>query len=96
MRVLRFSGRVDIANFAFRAELQFQLAAWIAELQDPIFVPKGTRLILTFHFDDGPNNRADMIPIELFARGEPSHEEMMSGWIDYIEGTAGEHCPRQR
>jgi hypothetical protein len=75
-----------VPNYNFNWQLKYKL-------QDPIFVPKGTRLILTFHFDNSPNNRADIDPNRTVRWGEPSHEEMMSGWIDYIEGPAGEHLP---
>jgi hypothetical protein len=56
-------------------------------LQDPVFVPKGTRLILTFHFDNSPNNRFDPDPKRTVRWGEPSNEEMMSGWVDYIQAS---------
>ncbi len=55
------------------------------ELQDPVFVPKGTRLIITFHYDNSQNNRANPDPSRMIRWGEPSQEEMMSGWIDYID-----------
>jgi hypothetical protein len=55
------------------------------QLQDPIFVPKGTRLILTFHYDNSPNNAFDSDPGRTIRWGEPSKEEMMSGWINYIQ-----------
>jgi Copper type II ascorbate-dependent monooxygenase, C-terminal domain len=54
-------------------------------LQDPVFVPKGTRLIITFHYDNSANNRSNPDPNRTVRWGEPSEEEMMSGWIDYIQ-----------
>jgi hypothetical protein len=54
-------------------------------MQDPVFVPKGTRLILTFHFDNSRNNPFNPDPTRTVRWGEPSNEEMMSGWVDYIQ-----------
>ncbi len=53
--------------------------------QDPVFVPKGSRLIITFHYDNSANNAANPDPGKVVRWGEPSAEEMMSGWIDYID-----------
>ena len=57
-------------------------------LQSPVFVPKGTRLIMTFHYDNSANNKFNPDPGRTIRWGEPSKEEMMSGWIDYIEAPA--------
>jgi hypothetical protein len=56
-------------------------------LQDPVFVPKGTRMIITFHYDNSANNAENPDPKRVIRWGEPSAEEMMSGWIDYIHAT---------
>ena len=53
--------------------------------RDPVFVPKGTRLIITFHYDNSTNNAANPDATKAVRWGEPSGEEMMSGWIDYID-----------
>jgi hypothetical protein len=66
-----------VPKYDFNWQLKYQL-------QDPIFVPKGTRLIITFHYDNGPNNHSNPDPSRTIRWGEPSEEEMMSGWIDYI------------
>ena len=57
-------------------------------LQAPVFIPKGTRLIMTFHYDNSANNKFNPDPARTIRWGEPSEEEMMSGWIDYIEAPA--------
>lgn len=56
-------------------------------LQDPVYVPKGTRVIITFHYDNSANNAENPDPKRVIRWGEPSAEEMMSGWIDYIHAT---------
>ncbi len=67
-----------VPKYDFNWQLKYQL-------QDPVFVPKGTRLILTFHFDNSQKNGSNPDPSRTIRWGEPSEEEMMSGWIDYIE-----------
>ncbi len=75
-----------VPNYNFNWQLKYRL-------QDPLFVPRGTRLILTFHYDNSANNPSDPDPRRTVRWGEPSEEEMMSGWIDYIEAPAGEYLP---
>jgi hypothetical protein len=67
-----------VSKYDFNWQLKYQF-------QDPVFAPKGTKLIMTFHYDNSPNNRADPDPKRTVRWGEPSEEEMMSGWIDYID-----------
>jgi hypothetical protein len=76
-----------VPKYDFNWQLKYQL-------QDPVFVPKGTRLIITFHFDNSRGNPSNPDPSRTIRWGEPSEEEMMSGWIDYIEvspNTASAH-----
>jgi hypothetical protein len=40
---------------------------------------------MTFHYDNSSNNSANPDPSQTVRWGEPSAEEMMSGWIDYID-----------
>jgi hypothetical protein len=67
-----------VPQYDFNWQLKYRL-------QDPIFVPKGTRLIITFHYDNSANNHSNPDPSRTIRWGEPSEEEMMSGWIDYIQ-----------
>jgi hypothetical protein len=55
------------------------------ELKEPVFVPKGSRLVITFHYDNSVNNSANPDAAKTVRWGEPSEEEMMSGWVDYVE-----------
>jgi hypothetical protein len=79
-----------VPNYDFNWQLKYLL-------QDPVFVPKGTRLIITFHYDNSANNRSNPDPNRTVRWGEPSEEEMMSGWIDYIQAplntTSGSPTP---
>ena len=66
-----------VPKYDFNWQLKYQP-------EDPIFLPKGTRLIMTFHYDNSSNNPFNPDPSRTIRWGEPSQEEMMSGWIDYI------------
>jgi hypothetical protein len=70
-----------VPKYDFNWQLKYQE-------QRPVFVPKGSRLIITFHFDNSVNNPANPDPRRIVRWGEPSAEEMMSGWIDYIDAPA--------
>ena len=70
-----------VPKYDFNWQLKYREA-------DPVFLPRGTRLIITFHYDNSANNAANPDPRKLIRWGEPSQEEMMSGWIDYIDAPA--------
>ena len=67
-----------VPNYDFNWQLKYRE-------QTGVFVPKGSRLIITFHYDNSVNNAANPDPKKVVRWGEPSAEEMMSGWIDYID-----------
>ncbi len=77
-----------VPKYDFNWQLKYRL-------QDPVFAPKGTRLILTFHYDNSANNHANPDPGRTVRWGEPSHEEMMSGWIDFLDAGTNEHASIQ-
>jgi hypothetical protein len=62
--------------------------------QTGVFVPKGSRLMITFHYDNSANNAANPDAGKVVRWGEPSAEEMMSGWIDYIDAPGEDIGPR--
>jgi hypothetical protein len=55
--------------------------------QDPLFLPKGTRLDCVAHFDNSPNNPANPDPRKEVRWGNQTWEEMMIGWFDYTLAT---------
>jgi hypothetical protein len=67
--------------FVPRYDFNWQLAY---RLRDPVTVPAGTRLMITVHYDNSPNNVSNPDPKKVIRWGEPSEEEMMSGWIEYV------------
>jgi hypothetical protein len=54
---------------------------------DPIHVEKGSQLIVTVHYDNSPNNRANPDPTAAVRWGDKSEEEMMTSWIEYVDAT---------
>ncbi len=53
-------------------------------LTHPLNIPKGTRLRITAHFDNSANNPKNPDPARVIRWGEPSNEEMMDGWFEYL------------
>ncbi|MBI3684560.1 MAG: hypothetical protein HY235_29665 [Acidobacteria bacterium] len=42
-------------------------------------------MIVTAHYDNSPNNRANPDPNQVIRWGDKSEEEMMTSWIEYLE-----------
>lgn len=53
-------------------------------LRKPVTIEKGTKIIITAHFDNSPNNKYNPDPSQTIRWGEPSTEEMMDGWFEFI------------
>ena len=62
-------------------QVRFQLAAHYYP-QEPILLPKGTRIECTAHFDNSPNNPANPDAKHEVKWGDQSWQEMMIGWFD--------------
>ncbi len=57
------------------------------QLKDPVAVAKGTRIIVTAHFDNSSKNKYNPDPTKSVRWGDPTYDEMMIGWMDYIVPT---------
>jgi hypothetical protein len=60
----------------------------VYRLKEPIRVEKGSRLMVTVHYDNSPNNPANPDPGQAVRWGDKSEEEMMTSWIEYFEAPA--------
>jgi hypothetical protein len=60
----------------------------VYRLKEPVFVEKGSRMIVTAHYDNSSNNPANPDPAQAIRWGDKSEEEMMTSWIEYIDGAA--------
>ncbi|MDQ6664434.1 MAG: thiol-disulfide isomerase [Acidobacteriota bacterium] len=55
------------------------------KLQEPKFIPKGTKLAVIAHFDNSANNPFNPDPTLDVRWGEASRKEMMDGWVEYLD-----------
>jgi len=65
-----------------RYDFNWQL---VYRLREPVLVEKGSRLIVTAHYDNSPNNPANPNSKEVVRWGDKSEEEMMTSWIEYLD-----------
>jgi hypothetical protein len=56
-------------------------------LEKPAFVPKGTKMIVTAHFDNSARNKYNPDPLKAVRFGDPTYDEMMIGYFDYVSKT---------
>jgi len=68
------------AKFNFHWQLGY-------ELEKPIKVPKGTRMVVTAHHDNSANNGSNPTPKESVGWGEMTAKEMMLPWFGVIVDT---------
>ena len=53
-------------------------------LSNPLALPKGTRLLVTAHFDNSARNKYNPDPTRAVRWGDPTYDEMMIGWFDMV------------
>jgi hypothetical protein len=74
------NGREDTvlsAKFNFHWQLGY-------EVEDPIKIPRGTRMIVTAHHDNSANNPVNPDPNNTVAWGELTSQEMMLPWFGVV------------
>jgi hypothetical protein len=49
----------------------------------PVAIPKGTRLMLTAHFDNSGGNKYNPDPQQAVRWGDPTYDEMMGAIFEY-------------
>lgn len=54
-------------------------------LSEPLVLPKGTRIDCLAHYDNSAGNPANPDPAKAVGWGDQTFEEMMIGYVDYIE-----------
>jgi len=52
-------------------------------LKQPVTLPKGTKMIITAHYDNSAKNKFNPDATKDIRWGDPTYEEMMIGWMDY-------------
>lgn len=66
---------LSVPHYSFAWQLSYYLAK-------PLFLPKGTTIECTAHYDNSPNNPANPDPTKEVHFGEQSWDEMMFGFFD--------------
>jgi hypothetical protein len=68
--------RVPAYNFEWQLQYRFK---------DPVFVEKGSRIIVTFHYDNSANNPANPDASKPVRWGDRSEDEMMVTWTEALD-----------
>jgi len=74
-------GRRETLLWVPRFHFNWQI---VYRLKNPITIPKGARIIVTAHFDNSAKNRYNPDPTKAVRWGDPTYDEMMIGWMDYL------------
>lgn len=53
-------------------------------LKNTVPIPKGSRFIVTAHFDNSTKNKLNPDPAKTVRFGEPTYDEMLVGYADYV------------
>ncbi|MFN7927222.1 MAG: c-type cytochrome [Blastocatellia bacterium] len=53
-------------------------------LKTPKRLPKGSRILVTAYFDNSAKNKFNPDPKQIVRYGEPTYDEMMIGFLDYV------------
>jgi hypothetical protein len=68
--------RVPAYNFEWQLQYRFK---------DPVFVEKGSRMVVTFHYDNSANNPSNPDPSRPVRWGDRSEDEMMVTWTEALD-----------
>ena len=80
--LVRPDGRREILLSVPHYDFGWQL---VYRFKQPVYIEKGSLLIVTAHYDNSPNNRANPDPSKSIRWGDKSEEEMMTSWIEYVD-----------
>lgn len=67
---------LSVPKFSFNWQAMYYL-------KKPVALPKGTKLIVTAHFDNSEKNKFNPDAKKMIRWGDPTYEEMMIGWMEY-------------
>ena len=70
---------LSVPHYSFEWQLQYRF-------REPVLLEKGSRLIVTFHYDNSANNPANPDPSRVVRWGDRSEDEMMVTWTETIDG----------
>jgi hypothetical protein len=68
---------LNVPNYDFNWQLMYRL-------DKPVVLPKGTRMIVTAHYDNSARNKYNPDPTKSVRFGDPTYDEMMVGYFDMV------------
>jgi hypothetical protein len=69
-----------VPHYSFDWQMQYRFKA-------PVFMEKGSRMVVTFHYDNSINNPANPDPGKAIRWGDRSEDEMMATWTETLDGS---------
>ena len=78
-----------VPKFDFNWQLRY-------ELEEPIFMPKGSKLETEFHYDNSPTNRFNPDPTQTVHWGDQTWEEMMLGYYGTVNADTSDTTESRR
>jgi hypothetical protein len=61
---------------------------------EPIHLPKGSRVEIEAHFDNSNNNPLNPDPGQVVRWGSASEQEMMDGWVEFVDSPPAKYSSR--
>lgn len=74
-------GRRETVLFVPNYDFNWQT---LYKLEKPLVLPKGTKMLVTAHYDNSSKNKYNPDPSKTVRFGDPTYDEMMVGYFDYI------------
>ena len=71
---------LSVPHYSFDWQLQYQF-------KTPVLMEKGSRMEVTFHYDNSINNPANPDPGKAIRWGDRSEDEMMVTWTETLDGS---------
>jgi Copper type II ascorbate-dependent monooxygenase, C-terminal domain len=68
---------LNVPNYSFAWQTAYQP-------DNPIRIPSGSKIMVTGYFDNSAKNRSNPDPTKAVRYGEPTYDEMMMGFLDYV------------
>ena len=70
-----------VPRYSFDWQLQYRFTT-------PVLMEKGSRMEVTFHYDNSLNNPANPDPGKVIRWGDRSEDEMMVTWTETLDGSS--------
>jgi hypothetical protein len=86
--LVRPNGQKETLLLVPQYSFEWQL---LYRFKEPVHVEKGSRMIVTFVYDNSPNNPSNPDPAEVIRWGDRSEDEMMTSWIEYLDAPSSSH-----